>query len=459
MNQLKLEIALQPKQKLFRDAVEKYPVVGFGGARGGGKSAGLRRIHLIRRIEYPGSTGVIFRETYPELEGNHIAPMLEEFPALKEYWNEQKKKLTLPNGSVELFRHCASVKDTGLYQGAEWHDFAFEEAGNTTEDRIEKLRASNRSSNSNIPARTQLTFNPGGIGHAWLKRKFITRNFRSNENPNDYHFIKSLLSDNPALTEADPGYRARLLSISNETLRKAWVDGDWDISAGSYFTSLDRDIHVVKPFEIPGHWPRFGAYDYGYAHPCAWLWFASDEDGNIYVYRELVKSRMGLTEQAEAVLEHPESESMLWHAGLDAFTKKRGDDPTIAEEFNNDHGLSMIRANVDRLQGASRCRESLNYQIRDKDDKKERIGPSVYFFDTCKIVYDCLTRMIHDDKRSEDVAKQDAVDGDPWTGDDPYDCFRYGIMSRPHIATKPRKRRRDAYAEYDEPSKINWRTV
>ena len=64
-----LKIHLQPKQKQFYDSIEEYPVTLFGGAKGGGKSAGLRRILLQRRFKYNGSTGVIFRKTYPELEG------------------------------------------------------------------------------------------------------------------------------------------------------------------------------------------------------------------------------------------------------------------------------------------------------------------------------------------------------------------------------------------------------
>src|SRR5271168_4007386 len=98
MNELK--IALQPKQKLFLQAIEKTPITFYGGAKGGGKSKGLQLIMLLRRFRYSNSTGAIFRRTYPELEGNHIRPLFQSFPSLREYWNESKKLLTLPNGST-----------------------------------------------------------------------------------------------------------------------------------------------------------------------------------------------------------------------------------------------------------------------------------------------------------------------------------------------------------------------
>ena len=119
-----VRISLQPKQKEFLNAVEKTPVAFFGGARGGGKSAGLRRIMLLRRLVYAGSTGAIFRRTYPELEGNHIRPLFQEYPFLREYWNESKKLITFPNGSTLQFCHCNNEADISLYQGREFHDLA-----------------------------------------------------------------------------------------------------------------------------------------------------------------------------------------------------------------------------------------------------------------------------------------------------------------------------------------------
>src|ERR1035437_8637945 len=276
---MKLEIALQPKQKEFRDAIERYPITFYGGAKGGGKSKGLQLIMLLRRFQYAGSTGAIFRRTYPELEGNHIRPLFQAFPALREYWNESKKLLTLPNNSTLQFCHCNNEADVDLYQGREFHDLAIDEAGQWPEPMFRRLLGSNRSSQVGINPRAILTGNPGGIGHGWLKRLFVERRFNERENSQDYTFIQALVDDNQALMDNDPNYVHRLDSEPNEALRKAYRYGDWNIFAGQYCQEISKEVHFIEPFEIPKHWNRFGAYDYGFNHPAAFGWFAGDEDG------------------------------------------------------------------------------------------------------------------------------------------------------------------------------------
>ena len=214
-----LHIALQSKQKQFRDSINDYPVTLYGGAKGGGKSYGLRVILLLRRFQYEGNNGAIFRKTYPELEANHIRPLFQEFPSLREYWNEQKKLLTLPNNSTLQFCHCANEADVDLYQGREFHDLAIDEAGQWTEKMFRKLQGSNRSSKPGIKARTILTGNPGGPGHTWLKRIFIERRFNDREREADYNFIQALVDDNAALIENDPDYVHRLNSEPNKIAR------------------------------------------------------------------------------------------------------------------------------------------------------------------------------------------------------------------------------------------------
>ena len=264
---MNLDIQLQPKQKEFLRKVENTPIVFFGGAKGGGKSHGLRSIMLLRRFQYPNSNGAIFRKTFPELEANHIRPLFQQFPELRQYWNESKKLLTLPNGSTLQCCYCSSEKDIDLYQGREFHDLAIDEAGQWTEAMFRKLQGSNRSSKPGIAAKTLLTGNPGGPGHKWLKRLFIEQRYNERERPIDYAFIQALVDDNPDLVLNDPDYVARLESEPNPSLRKAYRLGSWDIFAGQYFSEITREVHVIKPFNIPRHWNRFGAYDYGFNHP------------------------------------------------------------------------------------------------------------------------------------------------------------------------------------------------
>lgn len=427
-----IEIALQPKQKMFLQTVETTPITFYGGAKGGGKSKGLQLIMLLRRFNYPGSTGSIFRRTYPELEGNHIRPLFKAFPMLRSFWNESKKLLTLPNNSTLQFCHCQNENDVDLYQGREFHDLAIDESGQWPESMFRRLLGSNRSSQSGIVARTLLTGNPGGIGHGWLKRLFIDKRYNERENPSDYAFIQALVDDNQALMENDPAYVQRLESEPNEALRRAYRHGDWDIFAGQFFQEISRTIHLIKPFEIPRHWNRFGAYDYGFNHPAAFGWFANDEDGNTYLYREFVRPQLRVDQFAAKLNEHEETKKLNpIVAGHDCWTTKsvlRDDHqpPTIADEFLK-HGIYLEKAVIDRVQGAAQLRSYLAWQGIPGNK------PRFYIFDTCQITFDAISRMIHNPDKPEDVLKINATEGDPLSGDDAYDMVRYGLMSRPHI--------------------------
>lgn len=433
-----LKIALTEKQKAFLHAVEKFPVTFYGGAKGGGKSHGLRNIILLRRFQHPGSIGAIFRKSFPELEGNHIGPIFRQFPELRRYYNESKKILFLPNGSSLEFCYCENDKDLDRYQGREFHDLGIEEAGQWTEAAIQRLRGSNRSSNPNIKPRTLLTGNPGGPGHAYLKRVFVEKRFKPEEVPSDYAFIQALVDDNPALMENDPDYVRRLEAEPNLALRKAFRWGDWDIFAGQFFSEIRREVHVVKDFEIPHHWNRFGAYDFGFNHPASFGWFACDSDGNVYLYRVFNKPRLRIDQQCAELLRFKDTEDLYpVVAGHDCWTKKGiindKTPPTIAEEFQK-HGIRLQKAVIDRVQGATQLRNYLAWQ----DKPNEEVKPKFYIFESCMQAFDCLARMLHDPDHLEDVLKVDAVDGDPDTGDDIYDMIRYGLMSRPAI-TDPLK--------------------
>lgn len=429
-----IKIALQPKQKLFLQTVEDTPITFYGGAKGGGKSKGIRDILLLRRFKYPGTHAGLFRRTYKELEGNHIRPIFKEYPMLKKFWNDSKKLLSLPNGSSIEFCHSENEDDIGLYQGREFEDLAIEEAGQWTEAMFRTLLGSNRSATRGFKPRCLLTGNPGGIGHSWLKRIFIERRFHERERPDDYAFVQALVDDNLALIDNDPDYVHRLDSEPNEALRKAYRYGDWDVFAGQYFGELRREVHVVKAFTIPSHWPRFGAYDYGFNHPAAFGWFACDEDGNVYLYREIVQSAMRVDQFAlELNKYHDTKELSPIVAGWDCWTKRntitQSSPPTVAEEFMKNE-IMLKRAVIDRIQGAAQLRSYLAWQ----NLASGRTKPRLFIFDTCPITFDCLGRMQHDPDRVEDVLKIDATDGDAFSGDDAYDMLRMAMMTRPLLA-------------------------
>lgn len=433
---MELRFSLQPKQQELHNKMETVPVLFYGGAKGGGKSRGMRDVFLIRRFKYAGTNAGIFRRTYPELEANHIRPLFQQHPKLRDYYNDSKKLLTLPNGSTIEFCYASNEKDLDNYQGREFDDLGIEEAGQWTESEFRILHGSNRSSKPGVRARCLLTGNPGGIGHGWLKRLFVERRFNSRERPQDYDFIQAKVWDNPALIENDPDYVHKLEANPNEALRKAFLDGDWDIFAGQFFQEISRDAHLVKPFDIPHHWNRFGAYDYGFNHPAAFGWFATDEDGNTYLYRELIMAGKRVDEFAAEISKYDDTKQLYpIVAGLDCWSKVRNkintyqgeNPPTIAEEMAA-QGLNLKAAITDRIPGAARVRSYLAWKGKPNNLPRLRI------FNTCNITFDCLSRMIHDPNKVEDVLKVDATDGDPLSGDDAYDMVRYGLMSRPAIS-------------------------
>lgn len=432
---MELKIPLQPKQKLFREAIERYPITLYGGAKGGGKSHGLRNIFLLRRFEYPKSTGVIFRKTYPELEANHIRPLFAQHMGLRQYYNESKKILTLPNGSTLRFCYCESDKDVVNYQGQEFHDLGIDEAGQWLETIFLTLLGSNRSSNPDIPVRTALTANPGGVGHGWLKRLFIDKRYNEREIAKDYYFIQALVADNPALIDSDPKYIQRLNAEPNEALRKAYLYGDWSTQAGQFFQEISKDIHFIKAFRIPDHWNRFGAYDYGFNHPAAFGWFANDEDGNTYLYRETIQSGIRVDQFAEKLNAYGDTARLYpIVAGHDCWTNRAilRDEPlppTVAEQFLT-HGIQLKKAVIDRIQGAAQLRAYLAWQGRPGN------RPKFYIMDNCPVSFETLSRMVYDPDHMEDVLKVNATEGDSSSGDDAYDMIRYGLMSRP-LLTEP----------------------
>ena len=158
-----------------------------------------------------------------------------------------------------------------------------EEATHFTEFQFQALTESNRlSGNIKEPfnPRMYFTCNPGGVGHHWVKRLFIDKDYRQNEIAEDYKFIPSLVFENKWLMENDPGY-VRTLENLPEDRRKAMLYGNWDIFDGQYFKNFDRTIHVIEPFEIPKEWTRYRAIDYG-LDMLACYWIAIDTKGNEY---------------------------------------------------------------------------------------------------------------------------------------------------------------------------------
>lgn len=179
--------SLNPKQKLFCQARNRY--VAFGGARGGGKSHVLRIKALGGAIRYPGIRILIVRREYPELEQSLILPMRRLVPPELATYNATMRCLLFTNGSVIKFGHYGAGDDLE-YQGQEYDWVFIDEATQFTEGQFRTLGACLRGT-APIPRRMYLTCNPGGVGHGWVKRLFVTRRYdkQRGERGADYRFI------------------------------------------------------------------------------------------------------------------------------------------------------------------------------------------------------------------------------------------------------------------------------
>ncbi len=307
-----------PNEKQRRFLRDEHKYLGYGGARGGGKSWALRVAAILLCTEYPGITVTIIRSTYPELRKNHIAPLTEMLQCYHPdrtqrfaSYNDQQKTITFRNGSQIQFQFCANVADSMKIKGTETDVLMIDEATHITEEMWDNVRACVRGVNG-FPKLYRLTFNPGGPGHEWVKRLFIDRAFQEGEDPEEYAFIQAFVQDNKALMQADPGY-VRILQSLPEKLKRAWLYGEWDSYEGMFFAEFrktpDKDAiaaagiteeearkqgrwtHVIPPVDLstgPARgWRITRSYDFGYAKPFSCAWYAMDYDGTMYRILEL----------------------------------------------------------------------------------------------------------------------------------------------------------------------------
>ena len=296
---LMLEGRPNPRQAEFFASRARHTA--YGGARGGGKSWAMRRKFVLLALRYDGLQLLLLRRTLPELYENHVRPLQRELHAVAPY-NATQRVFAFPNGSRIRLGYCAEERDVYQYQGQEYDVIGLEEATHFTESQMQFLTTCNRSVRADFTPRMYYTCNPGGVGHGWVKRLFLDRAYRSGERPEDYAFIPARVFDNPVLLERNPEY-VRTLEALPEPLRRAYLEGDWDVLAGQYFAEFRRDAHVIEPIALPGHWRRFAAMDWGYRDPCAVLWLAVSDGGRVYVYRELYLTRTLSSELARRIRE------------------------------------------------------------------------------------------------------------------------------------------------------------
>lgn len=381
----------EPQWKFFSSRV-RYTC--YGGARGGGKSWAIIRKALLLALYYAGIQILVVRREYDQLENPIIQPMLKLLQPGMYTYNKQEHLLTLINGSKIKFSNMPDYSSTveGKFQGNNWDILFIDEATQFLESEFRGLDAIIRGDNG-LPKRVYLTCNPGGVGHFWVKRLFVDRDFRCDEIPEDYVFIQAKVYDNKNI---DKEY-INVLNNLPEDVRRAHRDGDWNALSGVYFEEFTDGIHTCKPFPLKPHWRRYRAMDYGLdCHFC--IWVAEDEEGRCYVYRQyqMKNEYVSVAASMQLQLTRPDENINYTIAPPDLWARNRENGKSQANTFM-ESGVSLYKADNNRKQGWHAVKELL--KIR-KDGK-----PGLIIFDTCASLIDSLKCLQHDKTDPNDVSK------------------------------------------------------
>ena len=466
---------ISDKQYAFLSAKRKH--VGFGGARGGGKSWSVRTKAKILAVSYGGIKILIVRRTFPELVNNHINQLREELHGLATY-NKTEKVFTFPNNSTIKFGYCNNDKDLDQYQGAEYDVIFLDEATQLQEMWIKKITACVRGVNA-FPKRIYYTCNPGGASHGYFKRLFIDKQYETGEDPEDYSFIQALVTDNKALMESQPDYIKQLEALPPK-LREAWLYGRWDIFEGQFFedfrTTPDiekctaagitqeqalqqhRWTHVIEPFDLNAGdkrgWNIMRSYDFGYNKPFSLGYWAVDYDGVLYRILEIYGCtqtpnegvKWSPDEQFKRISqferEHP------WLKGRKIVDSVA--DPAIWDQSRGEsiaetaarYGIYFTPGDNNRIPGWMQ----VHYRLQFDENGYARM----YVFNTCKAFIRTMPLMMYSETKPEDL--------DTSLEDHCPDEVRYMCNSRPVkpiILAEPKQILTDPLNQFTDKQKRN----
>ena len=365
-------------------------------------------------LRYPGLKCLIVRRSFGEVKSNHVFPMLREYGELLEY-RESEKTVHFPNKSTLEIGFCASDGDVLRYQGQEFDVIIFEEATQFPEEWITFIRTSLRTTRTDFQPRCYYTMNPGGVGHEYIKRIFIDRNFRDGEDPDDYVFIQATVYDNKVLMDANPEYIKQLEALPAHK-RKAHLDGDWDVYEGQVFEEFRNDpehyddrlwTHVIEPFDIPPSWKIWRSFDFGYSKPFSCAWWAVDYDGRLYRILELYgcvpnEPDTGIKWSPDEIFKeiHRIETEHRWLKDKQIFGVA---DPAI---WDASHGVSIAEtAEKHRVyfEAGDHKRLAGWMQVHYRMKFDENGVPMMYIFKNCKAFIRTIPLLMYDEHKPEDI--------------------------------------------------------
>lgn len=448
---------LCPNGKQYLFLLEKRRHVAFGGARGGGKSwvVDIKAVLLANRYGRPNewSDGIkicIIRRTLTDLVKNHLRQLKNLIGDAARY-NQNDKCFYFRNGATIQLAYCDNDKDADHFQGIEYDVIFIEEATQLQPDWLKIIATSCRGVND-FPHRVYYTCNPGGPGHQYIKRLFVDRIFTADEDPDDYAFIQSLVSDNTILQKYSPEY-VKFLNNLPPKLRSAWRDGDWNIFQGQYFEEFVNDpehyddrrwTHVINPIPIKGYWPIYRSFDWGYKKPFSCGWYTVDDDGILYRIAELYGVQksgqdsiadMGVKWVPEKVF--AEIQKMEQEHPLLAGRQITGvADPAIYDaqygtsiaDTAAKYGIYFEPGDHKRIPGWMQCHYRLMFD--------ENGFPMFYVFNTCTEFIRTIVTLQYDEHKAEDLDTHgEDHAADEWR----YICMKFLLTPVPEvIKTLPR---------------------
>jgi hypothetical protein len=440
----------------------------FGGSRGGGKTDGVLGDWTAHASEYGQyASGLMVRRKRTELVDTIERSKMLYTPLGAKY-HEQDKLFRFPDGARLRFAYLENDSDADNYQGHAYTRVYVEEIGNFPRPQpIMKLMATLRSSNG-VPVGFRATGNPGGIGHAWVKERYINPSpagwkiitsefknpFTDETVTRDRVYIPSRLSDNKILMESDPGYVANLQMLGSPELVRAWLEGDWDVVAGAAFEKLTRNKHMIRTFEIPEYWTKFTCMDWGTAKPYSIGWYTVVDDtlelkakgdwptrliakGSIIRYRELYgyggQPDVGTREESWEVARKMvalEDENIDYRIADSAMWAEH-DGPSAAENFMKE--LARLKAdkkttNPTSMEKSRKDRVANYLELRNRIAAIEGEQSGLYIWPTCEHFWRTVPDLQLDERDPEkgwDTDQEDHV----------IDECGYAIVSRPKLWT------------------------
>lgn len=422
----------------------------FGGSRGGGKSDCAIGRH-IRGAEKYGQhwNGLFIRRKYKDLD--EVRRRIDELiadglPAERIGGQQQTNTVKFRNGAILKLVAVQRIEQVDDFQGHQYTEITVDESTNFPFifQMVDKLNGCLRSPHG-VPCRMFFTGNPGGPGHNAVKQLFIEP-----AGPNTVFyddagesriFIPSFLDDNHILCENDPKYVRRLKSISDPVLRKAWLDGDWDVFIGQAF-NFSREKHVIKSiWPIPEYAPIYTTFDWGFGKPFSFGWWWVDQYNRLYRFAEWYgwdgtpDNGLRLTDSqiAEGIVERERKlgiagREIIRYAGHDSFNRKPdykggGQGKSTSEVFA-EHGIFVTPADSTRHLKIRQFRERLVTEIDGV--------PMVLVYDTCKHFIRTIPSLCMDENKPEDI--------DTDQEDHVYDESAQIFMARPVSMELPKPR-------------------